>query len=205
MPRKPVEFHEWKEHLDHAVERVRLADGKNAFPAWTRQLSLTTAVIAVLTAIGSLGAEFLSHRALLCKNDMVYSQAKASDLWAYYQAKGIKGLLSSGFADSLANSDPRRSESYRANADRYKDEQTGIKQQADAMEGNVHRYNEQADVCMRYHHDFSIAVTLFQVAIALSAIAVLIWRRSLWLIGLGISVIGSVFLLNGLAYFLKHT
>src|SRR5882724_7226353 len=108
MPRKSIEVHEWKEQLDHAVERVRHAEGKNAFPAWTRQLSLTTAVIAVLTAIGSLGAEFLSHRALLCKNDMVYSQAKASDLWAYYQAKGIKGLMSTGFADTLAKSDPRQ-------------------------------------------------------------------------------------------------
>jgi len=54
---------------------------------------------------------------------------------------------------------------------------------------------------MTYHHSFSIAVTLFQVAIALSAIAVLIWRRSLWLGGLGISVVASLFLLHGLAYF----
>jgi len=38
---------------------------------------------------------------------MVYAQAKASDQWAYYQAKGIKGLISKGMADVLAghNSD----------------------------------------------------------------------------------------------------
>ena len=69
------------------------------------------------------------------------------------------------------------------------------------IEATIQRYNEQAEVCMTYHHSFSIAVTLFQVAIALSAIAVLIWRRSLWLGGLGISVVASLFLLHGLAYF----
>ena len=54
---------------------------------------------------------------------------------------------------------------------------------------------------MRYHHDFSIAVTLFQVAIALSAIAVLIWRRSLWIIGLVVSVVAAAFLIKGMVYF----
>ena len=67
----------------------------------------------------------------------------------------------------------------------------------------MQRYNQEAEACMASQHSFSIAVTLFQVAIALSAIAVLIWRRSLWLVGMGSSVIALLFLARGAVYFLK--
>jgi len=39
------------------------------------------------------------------------------------------------------------------------------------MEGKIQGYAQQADIALEYHHHFDIAVTLFQVAIALSAIA----------------------------------
>jgi hypothetical protein len=201
MPRK-AHVHEWKEPLDEAVERAHHAQKGTVLPPWTRQLSLTTAVIAVLTAIGSLGAEYLSQRALIHKNDMVYTQAKASDQWAFYQAKSLKGMLSAGFADTLAQSDPARAQRYRQEAARYKEEQVGIKDEADKIQSSIQSYNDRAALCMGYHHDFSLAVTLFQVAIALSAIAVLIGRRLLWKVGLVISMGALIFLLKGLAYFL---
>lgn len=196
---KAMEHRELQEKVEHAVETAHHAGGK--FPAWTRQLSLSTAVIAVLTAVSSLGAEYLSHHALMYKNDMVYTQAKATDQWGYFQAKGIKGMVSAGFADSLKDNQPARAQRYNDEALRYKNEQADLKKEADALEEKVQWNNEQAERCIKHHHDFSIAVTLFQVTIALSAIAVLIWRRDLWILGLMISVAAGVFLLKGLVYF----
>ena len=61
--------------------------------AWTRWISLGTALLAVVAAVGALQSGTLVNEALVKKNESVLHQAQASDQWAYYQAKGIKGEL----------------------------------------------------------------------------------------------------------------
>jgi len=50
---------------------------------------------------------------------------------------------------------------------------------------------------MEHHHRFAIAVTLLQIAIALSAIAALIRKKPLWFLGMGVSLAGLGMFLYG--------
>src|ERR1700694_4549610 len=58
--------------------------------SFLRWISLTTALLA---AIASLKAGATVNEALVLKTDATRDQAQASDQWAYYQAKGIKGAV----------------------------------------------------------------------------------------------------------------
>jgi len=66
------ELNELKEHAEHAKENPALAP-----------VSVTMAILAVLVAVVTL----LGHRS---HTEEVVLQAKASDQWAYYQAKNIR-------------------------------------------------------------------------------------------------------------------
>lgn len=178
MPEEPLETTELQEKLDEAIERAEKGAEKRLAPAWSTFLSLSTAVIAVLAALASLQAGSLANRAILVKNDAVLHQAKASDQWAYYQAKGIKGLFTK--------------------EERYKVEQAEIKKSAEELEKKVEEYNEQAERLIENHHHFAIAVTFFQVAIALSAIAAMLKKKPLWWTGLAIAACGVVFFVQGI-------
>ena len=59
---------------------------KEKSESWTKYVSLLVVFFAVATGIGSLRAGSHSSRTVL-------RQAQASDQWAYYQAKGIKGRI----------------------------------------------------------------------------------------------------------------
>src|ERR1700687_1656663 len=168
MPEEPLETGELQEKLDQALERAEEAGAERSSPTWTLQLSLSTALIAVLAAIASLQAGSLANHALLVKNEAVLAQAKASDQWAYYQAKGIKAIIYQVQGKNLAE------------AERYKNEQAGIKKEADEIEARVKEKNEEADHLLHRHHQFALSVTLFQVSIALAAIASLARRKGMW-------------------------
>jgi hypothetical protein len=185
MPEESLETAELQEKLNEALERAEEAGEERASPKWTLQLSLSTAIVAVLAAIASLQAGSLANQAILIKNEAVLNQAKASDQWAYYQTKGIKAII---YEVSGKN---------QVEAKRYKDEQAEIKTKADEIEAKVTESNAEAEHLLHHHHQFALAVTLFQVSIALAAIASLTRRKGMWYVGLALAAIGILFFLRG--------
>src|ERR1700745_2444031 len=77
----PEELDELQEHAEHAKHNPELAP-----------VSVTMAMLAVLVAVATL----LGHRA---HTEEVVLQAKASDQWAFYQAKNIRQHLDQLFTD----------------------------------------------------------------------------------------------------------
>lgn len=73
----------------------------------------------------------------------------------------------------------------------YKCEKDAIKEVASEEQASAHDH-------MKHHVWFARAVTIFQIAIAMGAIAVLARRPKLWLISVGLGALGSVFLVIGL-------
>ena len=196
MPEEPIETQELQEKLNEAIERAEEAGEERAFPSWTLRLALSTAMIAVLAAIASLQAGSLANQAILLKNNAVLYQSKASDGWAYYQAKGIKALIYQTQSESLAGR-PALSGKFAEEAKRYKDEQELLKKEADELENKVLENNTEAGHLMHHHHQFALAVTLFQVSIALAAIASLTRRRAMWFGGLFLAAVGLCFFFRG--------
>jgi hypothetical protein len=196
-----MEAQEMQEQLDKALERAEKAGEHHAFPAWTKKLSLSTAVIAVCTAMSSMVAGHLSGEALMEKNEATQLQAKASDQWAYYQAKGLKSLIFNVRSDIAAGHSSALAKEYSDKVRHYDEEQGKIKDTADGIEKEILRHNTAADRCSKYEPPLTIAEALFQVAIALSAMAVLTWRKPLWFAALAISGLAFVFMFKGFLYF----
>jgi hypothetical protein len=137
---------------------------------WTTWVAITTAIIAVFAAIAGLFAGHHSNEALI-------DQVKASDSWAYYQAKSIK-------AEIIQNSSLPKKDTARLR--QLKDEQQEIQNIAKEKENSSKAHLEK-------HLKLSRAVTLFQVAIAISAISIVSRKRFLWMLSIIIAVIGILF------------
>src|SRR6478672_11037578 len=86
VPEGPeVDLDKLRETIDEEIEK----EGS----ALLRTVALTTALFAALAAIASLEAGSTVNEALALKTEATQFQAKASDKWAYYQAKGLKATV----------------------------------------------------------------------------------------------------------------
>jgi uncharacterized protein DUF4337 len=158
---------------------------------WNKYLAITTAILAVLAAIASLLAGSYANEALLQKNDAVLNQSKASDQWNYYQAKGIKKNLAEAFYEQ------NKTEILKSEIKKYDIEQKDIQKQALLYEQKVKEANDNAETLFEKHHQEALAVTFFQIAIALSAMSALLKRKSFWLFSIGLAFIGILFFILG--------
>jgi len=197
-------------HLQHK-EDEKEEGGKTE---WTRLIGVSTALLAVLAAIGSLVAGRMVNEALLAKNDQVLAKneqvghlTKASDAWNYYQAEGLKSLIYKTSGDSLPPTDPRTKE-YDVQSQRYKakqivlqDEAKDLEKQANEESKSAEKESKTADRFMGHHEVFAVSVSLCQIAIGLSAVAALTRRRRIWFAGLAAGLVGAILLLCG---FLPH-
>ena len=169
-----------------------MADDKKE--PWLNLLALTTVILAVCATLATFKGGGYSTRTVL-------NQAMASDQWAYYQAKGIKGNL------------------YEVEAMRLKRElelapKTAVpvleKSLAD-VEKKVAKYDgEKADIfkkatayeeakadAQKHGAPFGLAVIFLQIAILLSSIAALMKKQPVYWAGLLVGVVGLIYFANG--------
>jgi hypothetical protein len=172
--------------------------------AWTKYVSLTVVVIAVVAAIASQAAGKYGGRTQM-------SQAQASDQWAYYQAKSIKGylyelqkekleldlkLLGPKATPSLIEDYQKKIDGYAKNIKRYNDEKAQIEKDA--------RNFEAIKVDATVHaQTFGMAVIFLQIAILLSSIAALMKKKPVWILGLVTGAVGVFYFINGFFLFVK--
>jgi hypothetical protein len=160
-----------------------------------RWISLTTALLAALAAIGSLRAGATVNEALLLKTESTRLQAEASDQWAYYQAKGIKGAVALGAMSAWQAAGKQPPAALGAQVSRYAQEQGDIQRKATALERQRDERSRDADRLLEQHHHFATSVALFQIAIALGAIAALTRTPLAWIASLLAGTAGIVAML----------
>jgi uncharacterized protein DUF4337 len=171
------------EEAEKAHEGGGGGDERRALP-WIPVVALSSAVMAVIAAIASLLA---GHHA----NEGVLDQITASDRWAYYQSKSIKAAVLQTKIDLLTELQRTPKPEDATQVAKYKAEEATIEREAHELEHGSHQH-------MTRHAAFAKTVTLFQIAIALSAISVLARRKWLWYGGLVLSTGGLVFLVQAL-------
>jgi hypothetical protein len=163
------ELSELQEHAEHAKHDPTLAP-----------ISVTMAILAVLVAVVTL----LGHRA---HTEEVVLQAKASDQWAFYQAKNIRRHTDELFTDLTsveATTD--------AAALAYKNEQKEVEDKAREMEAEVAHERNRAD-------RFDLAEVFLEVGLVITSITLLSGRRLFWYLGILLGVVGIV--VAGTAFF----
>jgi hypothetical protein len=182
------EFHVHGVH-DHAVEHAaEHGGGVDTLPG---RVAVLSAVLATLGALMTFAGGDTQAKAQLFKNTASITKTRANDEWNYYQAKGVKHNLAE-FGASMSTK-PERAQAYKAEADRYRNEQAEIKARADKLEDEVKEWDRQSEEQMHLHHRWALGATAMQIAIALSAI-VLLSRKTWLLYGVGlVAVTGLVF------------
>src|SRR3989442_12260711 len=199
MPEEEFETTEFKEKLEEATERAVEESEHRA--RWIVYLSFSTALIAVLAAIAALESGTYSNEALLEKNEALLAQTKASDQWAYYQAKSVKGTIYAAQAEAAQTSNPELAAKARKEAQRYANEEEEISKSAREFEKQVKEDGERANQNMEHHHRFAYAVTMFQISIALAAVAALSRQKMVWFVGLVVALMGLIYFVDGFRLF----
>jgi len=157
-----------------------------------KTIALTTAFIAVFAAIAALKAGATVNHALFLKTEATQIQSKASDQWSYYQAKGIKAYVRETSQNAWLAAGKEPPEKLQKDIERYGEEQKEIKKEAQALEKERDEKAEEAEHLLHTHHGYANAVTLFQVAIALGAVAALTRNKPVWWGSIAVGLVGLV-------------
>jgi Domain of unknown function (DUF4337) len=173
------ELNELKEQAEHAKENPELAP-----------VSVTMAILAVLVAMVSL----LGHRA---HTEEVVLQAKASDQWAFYQAKNIRQHSDQLFTD-LTSVEPttdaaklaKTRDQYLQEISRYQGEKHEVETEARKLESEVAIERNRAD-------RFDVAEVFLEVGLVVTSITLLTGRRLYWGTGVVLAIVGIALAATG--------
>ncbi len=176
---------------DHALEHAATHGAGDSFSG---RIAVLTAILATLGALMSYQAGATQAEAMMRKNEAAIRKTEAANQWSFYQAKGQKQNLSE--LGSALTTNAEQAAKFAEQAKRYQFEKTEIKVAAEAFEAHSKEADEASEVAMHHHHRWAQATMLIQVAIALSAIALL--TRKTWL-QWGVYGVGTVALGIGVA------
>jgi hypothetical protein len=168
-PEVPLE--QVQEHIEHHAH----AEGGGFISA----VALSTAILAAFAAVASLLAGDHANEAMI-------NQMKASDQWAFYQAKGIKAAVLTAKTELLAAGGQKLNEKDAEKLKKYGEEQKEIEKDATEKQ-------EEAESHLAKHKLLAPAVTMFQIAIAIGAISALTKKKIFWGVSLLFGVAGLCF------------
>lgn len=170
----PDELQELQEQAEEGAHHSSLAP-----------VTVTMAILAVLVAAVSL----LGHRA---HTEELLHQTKATDQWAYYQAKDIRRHTYELFLDetsvfALQNPDQvdKLREKYQKEVERYAGEQKDIETEANQAETEVKVEQRRAD-------RFDLGEVMLEAALVICSITLLTRKRAFWILGTLLGICGLV-------------
>ena len=179
---------------DHELEHAAQHGARDSF---TGRIAVTTALLATVGALFSYLGGAMQANAVMAKNNAAIKKTEAANQWNYYQAKSSKQNLAE-LGMELA---PDSKRDYYAQAiERYKEEKAAIKKNAETFEAESKEWDKLSDEQMHLHHRWAQATTALQIAIALSAIALLTRRKWLQWGVYGLSAFGIALGLLALAH-----
>ncbi len=145
-----------------------------------KAIALTTALFATLAAIAALRAGATVNEALVMKAEATRLQSEAADQWAYYQAKAIKAAVKEASLTAWLAVGKEPPAKFEAAIKKYGEEQREIEKIARQKEHERDMKSTEGDQLFNQHHRYAISVAIFQVAIALGAVAALTRLRLVW-------------------------
>ena len=151
--------------------------------SWTKYVSLSMIWLAVLAAVATQRGAGYSSATMKQLNEATFNQAEASDQWAYYQAKGIKQSLYEQERDRLStigNPDLKVLAAVTGRVDRYEKEKKDISTEAKKFEAKRDEARAAATFANDHAREMGLAVSVFQIAIALGGVTLVMKKRWLW-------------------------
>lgn len=152
---------------------------------------LVIVVMALFMAVTTYFAN--SHSGAVLKNML-----KATDTYAFYQAKSIKGSIAEGqLEDAKAKKDTARIEKLEAKIARYEsDEKTGEGKKE--LLAKAQGFEKARDEAARHSPWLTFASMAFQLAIVLLSASIIAVNNRMYQVSLGVAVVGVVLLSQGI-------
>lgn len=166
---------------------------ENNTPRWLNYLALTTIVFSAAATLASFRGSSYSNKAVL-------SQNRASDNWAFFQAKSIKqhiDLVQSEMLSLELLREGAPKEAILARKAAYDEAARKYAEEKQSIEAQAHYEESVRQSSLEHNRRFSVAVIFLQIAITLSALAALIKRPALWLAGSVSGLVGLLYFANG--------
>jgi hypothetical protein len=159
---------------EHEVEVATEKEGGGL----SQRIALMTAVLATVGALISYQSGSAQNEAMFLKNQSILKQAEASDQWAFYQAKSVKGHLDE--ATAALSSDPAVKAHFLAEKAKEDEGKAEVQMEAQKLQAESRKLGEESEAKLRPHERLALALSFIQIAIALAAITVLTRRN--WLL-----------------------
>lgn len=170
--------------IDALIERQEAQGIKLPWENW---VAFSSSVLAVLSALGALYATFsIDEATLVISNEAVYV-AYREGAAANFAVTKAKVEILAALGKPVNNEDLKQIK-------KYKQQFTELNQKVkDADNEGMHKF--------KVHDRLAISVTLFQVAILLGGLSVIVRRRSIWIFGMTFAFAAFALLSWGLITF----
>jgi len=167
-------------------------EGHEAHPdePWTLPVAVTMSILTVLVAMATL----LAHRAA---TDKLLLQTKATDQWAYYQAKNIRlheMQIAVDMLGSLAPAEKEQAaavrEKYLKEVERYQDDKGEISDKAKELEAEGAHISRRED-------RFDLAEVILEIGLIICSLTLITRKMVFWYTGIALGAVGFVVALTG--------
>jgi Na+-translocating ferredoxin:NAD+ oxidoreductase RnfD subunit len=176
---------------------------KEARDSWTKYVSLSMIFIAVLAAVATQKSGGFSSDVMKKLNEATFNQSAASDQWSLYEAKSIKQSLVENQIDLLKDvsaKDAKAIASLEAKAKRYNSEKAEIMKEAKGLETKRDQARKDAERLSFLGSEIALACTIFQVAVALGGVCLIMKKKGIWWISLTLSALATLQMIRVLYY-----
>lgn len=197
---------------EHSQEHIHHEAAHGHGPKWITAAALTAAFLAAFAAVSSsLATRHLTEATL--------NRIEANDHWSQFQADKIKlsNIISRNVAIEVADpartqnapvqkqhqSDLAKAAEYNTKAEEEKNPEDPVG--TDGISKLAGREQELSNLHLTSHETYETSATMFHIAIAVVAIAVVAKRKEFWYVSMVGGVIGLYFFASAFAHAPRQT
>jgi len=166
------ELQEFQENAEHGAHEPSMAP-----------VTLTMAILAVLVAAVSL----LGHRA---HTEELLLQTKATDQWAYYQAKDIRRRSYEVFLDEISLAAPQNAELAAKTKEKYSKEVERYKKEQNEIEAEARKAENEVSIQQRRADRFDLGEVMLEAGLVICSITLMTRKRVFWQGGTILAAVG---------------
>ena len=181
-----------------------------ASESFRNRAALMIAFLAAVLAIGGLGGGNAT-------DDLIANNIRASDTWAFYQAKNVRQtvyeiaaadieaqLASGGLSPQARAGAEARLKEYQATVARY-DSEPDAEAPGDPLKGEGKKelraralsFEQARERAQAQDDNFDMAEVFLQLALVLGSVAILALNRWVLILSAALGVVGTLFTING--------
>ena len=166
------EIHELAEHAHHGAHDEHMAI-----------VTITMAILAVLVAVSSL----MGHRT---HTEELLAQTKATDQWAYYQAKDIRRRSYEVFLDQMTVFTVQSPQNAATAKEKYEKQLGVYATQLKELEAAARELEAEVATLQRRADRYDLGEVLLEAALVICSITLLTKKRAFWGFGVFLGVAG---------------